>query len=460
MSGNPWDHMMGFLESEATAGTEGLHVPSWLDWDLIAGVQASPEGPSPSMADPASKTPVAGLADLSEGSVQELSDDMKAIYAAINETFLETLPKPVRQVIVQRWNNVASSTALGRASSTALCMLQFLRLPENNNPEAQERILAQSNHYFERAIAHLADDALPLESQLNSVIDMHYHQLDVGGAAAAYAVLLVGETFVVQAMGERPVVDFSRLNGAQSMVLRLYAYIDAFRTLCLGGRRTLFDYIGVPASLAAEDASLEESAILVAPWVGLPVHLLLAFAATSNLAVEAPSLPQEVVRNKAAEIEKTIRNWRGTVSPNSGPMRDSIAYLRLLGTQEMWRHAALIHLYQTVLKLGCLSSLITESLHQIIGIGSEVVPGTRKVERLSAEACTRACPWFLAATVAVTKEDRDACREGLLDCGPSKVFEDNRRAAEFLWDRMDVVGRDDDWKAVLREAGLHGQMVG
>jgi len=65
-----------------------------------------------------------------------------------------------------------------------------------------------------------------------------------------------------------------------------------------------------------------------------------------------------------------------------------------------------------------------------------------------------ACPWFLAGTVAVSDTDRDVCRQGLLDCGPEKVWEDDLVVLERVWREMDRTGRAEDWRDLIDREGL------
>lgn len=274
-----------------------------------------------------------------------LPSDIAAIYASLNDDFLRSLPKPARELISQHWHSLASTTELGRAASMALCMLQFLRLPENRNPEAKQRILRQSNDYFERAISHLADGALSLEAQLNAVVDMHYHQLDVAGAAAAYAVSLMGELFVQQSLGERPTVDFARLVGPQSSALRLFAYSDVARSFSLGGRRTLFQFRDTaagttPPGVPAPDPAARAEALRMNEYLGLPVQLLICLADVSNLAVDKRTMPPAEVEKQARAIEEAIERWQAT--PEVAPSKDSVSRVQHISTQEMVRPSALL----------------------------------------------------------------------------------------------------------------------
>jgi hypothetical protein len=57
----------------------------------------------------------------------------------------------------------------------------------------------------------------------------------------------------------------------------------------------------------------------------------------------------------------------------------------------------------------------------------------------------------MAAVVATSAQEREACRVGLRGCGQAKVYRDNLRAAELVWARVDRTGREEDWRKVLQE---------
>lgn len=74
----------------------------------------------------------------------------------------------------------------------ALVMLRLLRSSDSEDVEEQERLLAESNSYFELAVTHLSDLSDPsnlLEMQLNAVMDLHHHQVRPSFLIAASDVL-------------------------------------------------------------------------------------------------------------------------------------------------------------------------------------------------------------------------------------------------------------------------------
>lgn len=185
-------------------------------------------------------------------------------------------------------------------------------------------------------------------------------QLDLSGATSAYAVLFVGEVFISQALGPRPQIDFSTLTGIDTEILRVFIYTDVFRTVCLGGRRTLFTFVGLPGDAVFTPSSTS--------YMGLQSDLLLCLAATSNLAMDAPGLSSELVREKGDAIEKAIRGWRSAAVDAEG-LSDSWAYVRAMATQEMVRFSLPFHFPRsltTTLRSGAtvrtLPSIFTRSL--------------------------------------------------------------------------------------------------
>ncbi|KAM0751037.1 hypothetical protein T439DRAFT_325193 [Meredithblackwellia eburnea MCA 4105] len=374
------------------------------------------------------------------------------LYAALNEEFFRSIPNPVREMLKLRTGDVAASHDLTRAASMAMLLLYRARTLNEGSAEAQELLIKQSDHYFQKAVMHLETASIPLEAQMVAVADMQLHQFDQAGAPGVYAILLVGEFFVREALGTTPRLDTSSISDPSTIMLWAFAYADVLRTVCLPRQRSLFDYVGLPGT--AGQTPLKDLPNVYFSHIGLPVGLLLCFAAASNLGVDSANLTFEVVRTRAVAIEEAIRSWR-PAPPDLTTLLDSSTYVDEVTTQEMWRHAALIYLYQSVYRVGCLSKVIRTALKQILKLGSRQISAADDVSGSVYATSVRGCPWFLAATVAIQSEDRELCRRGLDSCGPQKVHRDNLEAAEKIWELTDTSGWAVDWKDFLEKEGRY-----
>lgn len=164
----------------------------------------------------------------SSSSPPDEPDIVDPVYNTFNEGFFRSLPKPVRDIVVKRIYGLANSHELSRNASMAMVMLYRLRMQSSSeeNPdaaastEAQARLLAQSDVYFQRAMEHL-QKPIPFEAKLVATLDMQAYQVsrwllvhgsgsalnssdsqfDQFGAAAANAILLLMEYFVHESLG-------------------------------------------------------------------------------------------------------------------------------------------------------------------------------------------------------------------------------------------------------------------
>ncbi|KAG0658781.1 hypothetical protein C6P46_005646 [Rhodotorula mucilaginosa] len=470
--------------------------------------QMRTERPSPASAAPG--IPTLPVANDEEGP--PMVDPVA--YNTFNQGFFRSLPKPVREVVVQRAYNAATSSELSRNASMAMVMLYRLRMQQQQqqqdpdfNPsdlatttEQQARLLAQSNLYFQRAIEHL-QAPIPLEAKMVAVLDMQAYQFDQYGAAAANAILLLGEYFINEALGPQPLLDLSAIRDSANVLLTVVAWSDCIRCICIPRRRTLFAFSNLPGEPAHSNSS-STSAVVddvtsqpydVNAHQGLPVGLMLCVAATANLACEMDALPDEVVRVKAQGIENAVREWKPP-PPDAQDLADSAGYVEKVSTSEMWRHAVIVFLYQVVHRHGPLSKPIRDAVQQILQIGvrmlnhhsprppppasslssssssravsppagvqndanrapAPVSPSVAYDDYLSAPA-TRAVPWFLAGTCAILSGDRALCRKGLEVCGKQQGYRDNVMALERLWKIVDERGWVFDWREKLQDEKL------
>lgn len=100
-------------------------------------------------------------------------------YIAWNESYWKSMPKPVREIVAQRMNHVASSSELTRCASMAMVLIYRARKNSDNADdmqEAQARLLEKSEEYFKQALVHL-QTPIPLEAQIVAVLDMQAYQV-------------------------------------------------------------------------------------------------------------------------------------------------------------------------------------------------------------------------------------------------------------------------------------------
>lgn len=122
-----------------------------------------------------------------------------------------------------------------------------------------------------------------------------------------------------------PSLNLASLRDSSSMALRAFSYCDVLHCICVPRRRTLFTFTdssndASPSPLPSEiDRAIETH-------IGLPVGLLLCLAATCNLSAEMAGLSPEVIKTKAAVIEKAIKDWR-PLTPDAAALADSTAYI-------------------------------------------------------------------------------------------------------------------------------------
>lgn len=120
---------------------------------------------------------------------------------------------------------------------------------------------------------------------------------------------------------------------------------------------------------------------------------------------------------------------------------------------EVALQAALIYLHSSLFRLGPLASPIRSALSQIIKLSSSLTEPDLEAPSIFLDASR--CPiYFLAATVALTEEDREVCREGLIACGPGKAFTDNHKVIEKLWAEADATGVMPEWREFVEREGL------
>lgn len=172
-------------------------------------------------------------------------------------------------------------------------------------------------------------------------------QLDTTSAAAAYAILVIGELVVTDRLGSNPTLDLSSLSGTEHLPLRLFAYVDVFRSIAQIDRPTLFTFVAPPLTAPASDgfdanAGADNVAIAnLSTYTGFPLQLLPCLAAASNLACRARAAPPTISTDELAAaakaIEGEIRAWRAIALNLDEGGEDSMLVIADVATKEMVR---------------------------------------------------------------------------------------------------------------------------
>lgn len=147
---------------------------------------------------------------------------------------------------------------------------------------------------------------------------------------------------------------------------------------------------------------------------------------------------------KAVSILHDLRAYVPSTSPDDLDVdTDSIELVAASAVQEVWRQAALIHLYQSIFHSPADYPPLQACLHQILQLAKVIdISGPLRLETILA------LPVFLAATLAISEKDRQACRAHLnTESGISKAaaHKQNKAFIEDLWARRDREGPGVDW---------------
>ncbi|GAA5914477.1 hypothetical protein JCM6882_003031 [Rhodosporidiobolus microsporus] len=418
---------------------------------------------------------------------------------------------------------LAASTALGRHAAQAMVTLvriHHLRSKEEHLVQPHEAALfAQRREqlqqvgyaHFEKGLDHLMRDDLPLANRLLGCVDLLIYQFEQYGAQAAQAMLFLSESFITQALGPRPLLNFLAKDAKTDLLLP-----SAWKNIVYSMRTkrpTLFAFRDLPgdsipssssASSSSTSSPVSSSTAAEAdaspPWSAppnaysphpcLPLTFMLSVAAIVNLDAERENLAEETVRRKAREIERAVRGWRApppeVVGELGGEEEDSAFLVEKMATVEMWRHAIIIFLYQTIHGHSPLSRVLSFSARQIFKLGAPLLSPHAEVSsylsisdpyslahpsQLFADPTIedakewartffglRSCrdgPWFLAGTCATLPSDRALVRRAILSAGPhAQGYKDNVAALERIWHETDESGRWLDWREVLQREGM------
>ncbi|GAA5918857.1 hypothetical protein JCM6882_002438 [Rhodosporidiobolus microsporus] len=284
---------------------------------------------------------------------------------------------------------------------------------------------------------------------LSSIIDLRLAKLDSQGAAAASYLLDLAE-FFVKAGRLKQQIDLRLLGGIDSVALRLFIYVDVFRAVATPGRRPIFELVDVvPAAIPTPSDGITSEHLSL--HYGLSVDILICFSTIVTMVCERSEESPDEIKRAGAEMDAKIRACKVRL-PEAA---QSALLLSNIASQEMWRQAALIYLYTALLHHAPLSRVLRTAFNEIIHLSNslhhnDIASGTA----LTYSNASLACPWFLAATVAVTKEEKELCLEGIESCGTGRLHRDNKAFISRFWDAVERDGHVPDWREFAQKEGM------
>ncbi|KAM0747370.1 hypothetical protein T439DRAFT_383492 [Meredithblackwellia eburnea MCA 4105] len=386
------------------------------------------------------------------------------LYVSLNDVFLRSFPWSLRRTIHEYYDSQMSQHELNRAAALAVTLLYYARNQPNGSPK-QKRLLVHSRSMLLRALDILRKTpSLPLEVVLMGTLDLAYCQIESIGGAGVGEIMSIASLFAKAGLGENYILDFLPVVARRQIALLFFAYYDILRAIVMpvpdpvlkqfkwlpGSRMT------TPAEATQREIWLKEvAANPMSVHHGLPVALVICFAGITTLATEMAKLDIAETRRRANEIEESIRTWRAEIHYDDDEDLASYKAIVEATTQEMWRQAALIYLHSTIHKIGFMAQALRNPTLQIIQLGTITYRKESGELDLHSSMSRRACPWFLAATCAISPQEREQCRIGLKMCGTHRGFRETLEAAEFIWARVDREGHTFDWRMALVEARLY-----
>lgn len=242
---------------------------------------------------------------------------------------------------------------LGMAAASFLSAFENSTLLRNEGAGEEQNLEweLRTGRFYQQALLLLYDRSFSLGVRLGAITDLRMAQVrphsflrpsvlnDIpqitrNGATASYFLLLIGEYFVKESLGPNPILDLTTSVAPSQLAIRMFAYADVLRTMCIRGRPTTFELIATPNASPDSPDGLTSRSISV--HLGLPAGLLICLAVTSNLVCCESVLSVEEVKERGAAIERDILAWRPEVEKDD--VLDSAQYVSDIATQELWRH--------------------------------------------------------------------------------------------------------------------------
>ncbi|KAG9121194.1 hypothetical protein FRC07_002955 [Ceratobasidium sp. 392] len=270
-----------------------------------------------------------------------------------------------------------------------------------------------------------------LLGSLNELMCYYYYS---GGLQEYYKYLQLAAPIVSILLGSN--INFHKLGGEENFDVRFFAWCDILAAIALS-RPTMLNYVcdvdpllranleGRDKDDAGVDAGLE--------WiVGCPDFFTMLMVQIINLHQNRTPQPERIAQ--AAHIEEVARAWIIRPTQTSNPL----LRVERMAAQEIWRHAVILYLYNTIHKASPADEVVQKSVKQIVNLTSTLRPGRNP-------DCLLPVPYFIAATFATTAKDRHILRTRLVSIGSEAFLDGLVATLDELWDEVGNTGRRVDW---------------
>jgi hypothetical protein len=268
---------------------------------------------------------------------------------------------------------------------------------------------------------------LPLIRHISCVlIPTETYNFMIGGAAASYAALLVGEAVVRGVMGSQPQLDLSDALRKCDMGLVCFSQADLGHCLSTKGRKPMY-VLGASVVTCAR-VRLGQANRHRFNLSGNGVNdALQAFPETvDGVPYTVPLLLHEILHEVVSGATVNGEQFAGLEHRIRALFNQSSVPL-------IWSRAGLLVLYQRLRGAGALHPVVKAMAWDIL-------------LNLEPKPCLKAqvFPLFLAGTVSFLQTQRDAIRSRWVKA-PEKGFEESFQFLQALWNEMDETGQTVDW---------------
>ncbi|CAE6341358.1 unnamed protein product [Rhizoctonia solani] len=326
-------------------------------------------------------------------------------YAIVNEDTMEW--------ILQRYKISTAAKYAMLATATS-----FRANYEMTPSTSSLRDYAKELHFL--ALKHLDleldDNETSPQDKLVALEEMTRYEY-FANTSSTYYPHLIQSASVVREILQSDSIDLLSLGGKHTFDIRCFAWCDITNSMA-ASRPTLLTYesdLERAQHIDFEDAHSDPDKGV--EWIfGCPDVIAVLMART--IALKHLRIPKEEKLSRGIKLERTILGW--------------------VGVQEMWRHAAIIHIHQAIFNSDPTHTSVRDSVKNIIKIASTLKPGVNP-------DCFLSIPYFIAGAFAISTKDRYTLKSRILGCGNERILRNLASNLEDVWAKTDSTGRFTSW---------------